>query len=122
MTLGWQKVETLLECEKKQKQQKRTEKLDNILTKDAMTSFQIIESLKFHLCFFCFVWIPKEFSYSIVTWPAANVNKTSGIQGLGNFTKAMSACRRGGRPSELLALMEEMPKMTVMPNEIRYLM
>lgn len=104
------------------------EKLDNIPTKDAMTSFQIIESLKFHLwecqkpdlCFFL-VWSPKEFSYSIVTWPAADVNKTSGIQGLGYFTKAMSACRRAGRPSELLALMEEMPKMTVMPNEIRYL-
>lgn len=75
-----------------------------------------------NLIFVFFVWIPKEFSYSIVAWPAANVNKTSGIQGLGNFTKAMSACRRAGRPSELLALMEEMPKMTVMPNEIRYLM
>ena len=104
------------------------EKLDNIPTKDAITRFQIIESLKFHLwecqklIFVFFVWIPKEFSYSIVTWPAANVNKTSGIQGLGYFTKAMSACRRAGRPSELLALMEEMPKMTVMPNEIRYLM
>ena len=103
--------------------------LDIFCWTDAMTIFQIIESLKFHLwecqkpdlCSF-FVWIPKEFSYSIVTWPAANVNKTSGIQGLGNFTKAMSACRRAGRPSELLALMEEMPKMTVMPNEIRYLM